>query len=411
MPGDVFRDPFLDAFGRWALGYVPYGGADYGEVATIAAAVGDGDEGVFYDAWVDYGDRKAQEALAAEAAGHRASASALYLQASCFYNCAYHPLYGAPVDPRLVAAYDKQLAALDSGLTLLDTPGRALRIPFEGAELAAYFLPAPGRAGTPGPLVVLTNGYDATMTDLYFASAVAASRRGYHVLMFDGPGQGAALYHDGLALRPDWEVVVAAVLDVAVGLPEVDPARIVLHGWSLGGYLAGRAATRESRLAALVLDPGQWDLAEAVRGFATRLGAPPDADLADLDDSVLQRMRSVIDADRALHWSIVQRGFWANGVDSLHDFLSRTAEFTFRDRAADIACPVLLTRAENDPLAASVPDIAAAIGSRATVIAFTAAEGAGDHCEMTNRSLLNQRVLDWLDDTLERTSGQAGEVV
>jgi len=29
---------------------------------------------------------------------------------------------------------------------------------------------------------------------------------------------------------------------------------------------------------------------------------------------------------------------------------------------------------------------------------FTAAEGADGHCEMGNRSLLNRRVLDWLDE-------------
>ncbi len=29
---------------------------------------------------------------------------------------------------------------------------------------------------------------------------------------------------------------------------------------------------------------------------------------------------------------------------------------------------------------------------------FTVAEGAGGHCEMGNRSLLNNRVLDWLDE-------------
>jgi hypothetical protein len=57
---------------------------------------------------------------------------------------------------------------------------------------------------------------------------------------------------------------------------------------------------------------------------------------------------------------------------------------------------VLLTRAENDPLAAAVGDFAAALPN-ATVIDFTAAEGAGSHCEMTNRSLVNRRALDWLD--------------
>jgi hypothetical protein len=35
-----------------------------------------------------------------------------------------------------------------------------------------------------------------------------------------------------------------------------------------------------------------------------------------------------------------------------------------------------------------------------TLLRFTAAEGAGDHCEMGNRPLLDQRVFDWLDETL-----------
>jgi hypothetical protein len=31
------------------------------------------------------------------------------------------------------------------------------------------------------------------------------------------------------------------------------------------------------------------------------------------------------------------------------------------------------------------------------IMHFTAAEGAGDHVETTNRSLLNRRVFDWLE--------------
>jgi hypothetical protein len=48
----LFKNDFLDGFGTWALGYIPYGGADFGEVQAVAQAVGDGDDGVFYDAWV-----------------------------------------------------------------------------------------------------------------------------------------------------------------------------------------------------------------------------------------------------------------------------------------------------------------------------------------------------------------------
>jgi hypothetical protein len=33
-----------------------------------------------------------------------------------------------------------------------------------------------------------------------------------------------------------------------------------------------------------------------------------------------------------------------------------------------------------------------------TLSDFTAAEGAGEHCEMNNRWLLNLRALNWLDE-------------
>jgi hypothetical protein len=37
---------------------------------------------------------------------------------------------------------------------------------------------------------------------------------------------------------------------------------------------------------------------------------------------------------------------------------------------------------------------------RETLIEFTTAEGAGQHCEANGRRLFHQRVYDWLDKTL-----------
>ena len=80
---------------------------------------------------------------------------------------------------------------------------------------------------------------------------------------FDGPGQGGMLRQREEPFRADWEAVVTPVLDFALKRPEVDPERIALMGRSFGGYLAPRAASAEHRLAALVADPGQFDLFEA----------------------------------------------------------------------------------------------------------------------------------------------------
>jgi alpha-beta hydrolase superfamily lysophospholipase len=400
--GILFEDDFYNGFGTWPLAYIPFGGADFGEVRSVAMAVGDGGDQAFYDAWCSAGDRLADEAAVALAKGRRTSARDLFLRASCFYAASYHPIYGEPVDPRLRAAFRKQIAAFDKALALSPEPIAPSRIPFGEISMPAYLIPAQGYEREVRPLLILTNGYDATVTDLYFASAVAACRRGYHCLIFDGPGQGELLYEQGVRLRPDWETVIAAVVGFALTQAIVDSARIALSGWSLGGYLAPLAASGEHRIAALIADPGLWSMAGNFRAVAIKMGASPEAasNLGELDKRVLDRLDAMIAADRKLRWSIVQRGYWVHGVDNLRDYLRSIEAYTLQGRAELIRCPTLLTLAENDPLAAGAPMLFDALRCPKDLMRFTAAEGAGEHCEMMNRSLLNRRVLDWLDDRL-----------
>lgn len=397
--GLLFKNDLHDEFGTWPLGYIPYGGADFGEVRAVAEAVGDGDDAAFCDAWCAAGDRMAATAAADEAAGRRVGARDGWLRAASFYGAAYHPIFGAPVDPRLLAAFRRQIAAFDRGLALGEPAVTPMAIPLEGVSMPAYLLRAEGRAAETRPLLILTNGYDGTVTDMYFASAVAAARRGYHVLFFDGPGQGAPLYEQGATLRPDWETVVKAVVDVAIELPGVDPDRIALSGWSLGGHLAARAATGERRLAALILDPALWSMLAGFAPLAAKLGIALDAssDLSAIDDAAVAKLEAVIEGNRQLRWSFVQRGFWVHGVKDLRGYLAAAAAFTLEGRAGEIRCPTLLTAAGDDTRSGSAQMVMAGLRCPTTLIEFTAAEGAGDHCEMMNRSLLNRRALDWLD--------------
>lgn len=400
--GLLFRDDFHDGFGTWPLAYIRYGGMDFGEILAVARALGDGDDSAFHAAWTAAGDRFTSAAEDVLAKGRRASARALFLKASCAYAAAYHPLYGERVDPRLLATFRRQMDAFARAQALADPPLAPLAIPFGDVAMPAWLIPAAGRAQEVRPLLILTNGYDGTVTDLYFASAVAASRRGYHCLLFDGPGQGAMLYEHGVRLRPDWETVIRAVVDFAIALPGVDAARIALGGWSLGGHLAPRAASGEPRLAACIADPGLWSVADSFRRAAIQLGATPQAarDLGALDPALLGRLEGVILADRKRRWAVVQRGYWVHGSPSLRDYLRAVEQFTLAGRAERIHCPTLLTQAEDDPLAAGTQAFFDALTCPKTLLRFTAAEGAGDHCEMMNRSLLNDRVLDWLDGVL-----------
>jgi alpha-beta hydrolase superfamily lysophospholipase len=401
----LFQDELHDEFGSWPLAYIPYGGADFGEIGTIAKVVADGDDTAFYQAWIDSADRLSQQAEDALEKHHVQSARELFLRASAFYATAYHPLYGEPIDPRLLHAFRRQVETLNRGFSLFDPAIKPVRIPFEWTTLPAYLVPAEGYEREVRPLLIFTNGYDATITDMYFASAVAASRRGYHCLLFDGPGQGEMLYEHGVRLRPDWQNVIAAVVDYAMEQPIVDAARIALSGWSLGGHLAPRAASGESRIAALIADPGTWSIAGGFREAAIhRLGVSREAaaDLGTLDEETMARLDSFIRSNRKLHWKVVQRGFWVHGVQNLRDYLRSAELFTMDQHAKRIQCPTLLTMAENDSLGSFAPSFFAALQSPKKLLHFTAAEGAGDHCEMGNRSLLNRRVLDWLDEQFSR---------
>ena len=96
----------------------------------------------------------------------------------------------------------------------------------------------------------------------------------------------------------------------------------------------------------------------------------------------------------------MQRGYWVHGVQDLRGYLASAALFTLDGRAGEIRCPTPLAAAGDDTRSASAQRVMDGLSCPKTLIRFTRAEGAGDHCEMMNRSLLNRRTLDWFDAVL-----------
>lgn len=404
----LLDDELLDGFASRALFHALYGGADFGEVRTtvdrVVAAVADGDDqrAAWHREWTATADRVEGIGDEAAVAGHRVSAREAHLRAVAYQRTAWCPFFGPTVNPELASSSAREWDALLKVAERWDPGVELVTIPYEDTTLTALLVRA-ADDDAPRPTLVCTNGYDSTVGEMFVAHAVAATRRGYHCLLFDGPGQGRALVDQGLHLRPDWEHVVSPVLDVVVDLPAVDTDRVVLHGWSFGGFLAPRAAAGEDRLAALVADPGQWDQRD---NLVTNL--PLDdaqkAAFPDIDPSALDPMQQFLDdpgAPGRLRWSMLQRGPLAHGTTTLLETLTALSGFTVSDVAADIRCPTLLTAAEGDMTSVSTPKLFDAIGAETKrLVHFTDAEGSGGHCEGMARSLLHQRMYDWLDEVL-----------
>src|ERR687889_1863594 len=398
-----FEDPFFEEF---ALRPLIIDGCPLGEISATTSLIEEGDRDGWYLQWTATAERVAGYADESARAGHIISASDAYLRASSYYRAGYLPLYGSPVDPRLVEAFDNETEAFQKAAAFMTPPVEPVEIPFEGTTLPGYFCQVDD-SGKPRPTLIVTNGYDSTINELYLDFA-AVPRRGYNLLLFDGPGQGRVLIKQGLVMRPDWENVVEPVVDYALTRPEVDPEKIAIMGISLGGYLAPRAASGEHRLAACIADPGFWDLFEANKAGLSALPRKTFDELPDVDPSVLEPFMEKIRADPKLRWSIIQRNFWVHGVDSLSEFLKISEDYSLKEMAAQIRCPTLLGWSESDTLSWNAERIYDSLTCPRKLVRFMNAEGAGDHCEVRARRLFDQRAFDWLDETLGVSTGIKG---
>ncbi|GAA3732780.1 alpha/beta hydrolase family protein [Streptomyces tremellae] len=382
-----------------AAGFAPYGGADLGEVLATARGIREGDEEDWHREWKATAERVHRLGERSLAAGHRVSGREALLRASNYYRTAEFYLREHPAtDPEAAELSRLSADTFARALTAFDTPVRPVEIPYEDTVLPGYLFLVDG-SGAPRPTVVYTSGYDSTLEESYFAVAAAALRRGYNVLAYDGPGQGAVLRRQGLVFRPDWEAVVTPVLDVAAALPEVDADRIALFGYSLGGYLVARAAAFDDRVAALILDDGVYDFHAAFAGMIP----PVVAGWVDegRDDVAVPVLAMAAAGSTQTRWGL-RNGTWAMGASSYADLVRVSRRYTLEGIADRITAPTLVMGAQNDQFFKGQPErVATALANAPVELALLTDElGAGEHCHMGALTLAHQTMFDWLDTAL-----------
>jgi pimeloyl-ACP methyl ester carboxylesterase len=321
--------------------------------------------------------------LSTRAVGHgRFMDASLYVRAA--------EVFLSPATPAKRAAYERYRRLVDR------TPHRFCErygVACDGARLVATHLGV--EEGESRGTIVLHGGLDTFLEELR-PLLVALNRRGFEVIGFEGPGQGAVLYRQGITMSPVWGRPVAAVLDYFA----VRQATLV--GISLGGCLALRAAADEPRVKGVVSISGPFSLFDCMvsfsggsRAWLARALLEVGAD-AWLDALAARQARK----DPLAKWGL-ELAQHVLGADSPARLLREARRYTTADLAERITQDVLLLVGENDHL---VPPSQADLHIRSLVRArsvtrrvFSAADDADHHCQVGNLALSLDTIVDWIE--------------
>ncbi len=387
-------DDFDDQFAR-TLSAAASGCADLGEAFATADRIVPGDLDSWHREWARTAGQVRDDADDSVDAGHLASGSECYLRASEYYRQAFFYARDDLDSPVLLDSYAAHRASFLAALPALPFPAEAVAIPYQDTTLNGYLFRPDGDGGS-RPTIIAPAGYDSTAESGYSFTAVDALRRGLNCLVFEGPGQGGVLYEQRLYFRPGFEAVLTPVVDWLVTQPGVDAARLVLFGRSFAGYLAPRGATGEHRIAALVCDPVQYDFAASVR---RRMGDDLWAQV-EADDPAVDEVLDGLLADPRRR-NFFQSRMVTHGTSTMRGYLRELSRFSLAGRAGQIDCPTLALDAEGDPTSDGQLDVfAAQLTAPVTTHRFTAAEGAGGHCEGLGQRRLERVVYDWIETVL-----------
>jgi hypothetical protein len=395
-----FNDPSFDFETRNLVGGIHYGAGDIGEMLTVVSNITDGDATSWVAEWRSLAERVQENGGSASKAGHRVSARGAYLRAAVYYGAASVFVDGTnDADDLLPVLFAAHRKCFGLHVGLLESPGIPIAIPYEGDTMPGYlFTPADG--GAPRRTLILNNGSDGAVTFLWPGLGQPGLDRGYNVVVFDGPGQQSMLFERKIPFRPDWENVITPLVDFLCERPEADATKIALYGASQAGYWAPRATAFEHRLAAVVADPGVTNVSTSWRKNL------PDEMLALLDaDNEADFTTGMNLGVSTMPAAATQEFAWRAkpyGEQTSAFALFKTVEqYQLGDVVKDIRTPMMITDPEDEQFwPGQSRELYDALTCPKVIAPFTKTEGAQMHCEPMGRSLLKQRMYDWLDETL-----------
>ena len=352
-----------------AISYSSLGGSEFSEIMSAIRDLEVGDREAWLAAFSSMASDLDHQAEQCAEQGHDLSAIELWRRACIYFRMAttFHAMDGVVELP----AMHESRRCFQAAMTLDQRYGfEAVEIPYEQNMLPGYVI-SPSGPPRSRPTVVVQGGIDAFSEEMWFKLGEALVRRGYTVLLPDGPGQGESKRRR-IGTRADYEVAITAFIDFLEHRDEVDPERIALVGSSMGGYFAARGAAFEKRLVAAVAWGAFYGSAPVPQG----------------DDS---RRR-------------IEQAMATFAVDTVEELLEKIREFNLEGVASRIHIPFLVLHAVNDlqvPFAHAqclfdeIPD------NRKRLVAFPPDHPGCTHCQLDTPSLAQVEIADWLDEKLE----------
>ncbi|KAF4781375.1 hypothetical protein HER10_EVM0010935 [Colletotrichum scovillei] len=379
------------------LAHATYGGADVGEVLAIASEITPGDFESFHDAFV----KRAERILEQEnKATNPISIRDAMFRASTYYRAADFYIHGDWEDPRILSLWDKQTACFDQAISRLPIPGYRRVVKGPGFDIPVIFFPARGTTDEKLPTIVLGNGYDGSLEEMYHQYGAGILERGWNVLCYDGPGQICARRYQGIGFTHEWETVVSPVLDFLETLPIVNMKQIGIVGNSMAGLLAARAAAFDHRLAAVFSIDGLYNLMDTPvfdveKGLARYSGVQ--------DFAAAEKIFEDPSVPTTARWAL-SHGLWAFKVRTPAEYLEKASHFNLKGIADKIQCPVFVADAADDHFFKGQPEaMRDALGDKAHYVVFTADDAAGEHCHVGAARYTNQVMFDWFEEKIIKT--------